>query len=217
MPDVILPALNEAEAVGWVVGRMPPGFRAIVVDNASTDGTADEARRAGATVVHEARQGFGAACWAGLQAATSDVVCFTDCDGSLDPFVLPAFVRYVDEDEADLVVGRRIARRGAWPVHARLANVALAALLRARTGLALADPGPIRVARRSALMELGLTDRRSGWPLEMILRAHLAGWRIHSLPADYLARSGRSKVTGTVRGTVRAVRDMSAVLRTVRQ
>ena len=217
MPDVILPALNEAEAVGWVVGRMPPGFRAIVVDNASTDGTADEARRAGATVVHEARQGFGAACWAGLQAATSDVVCFMDCDGSLDPFVLPAFVRYVDEDEADLVVGRRIARRGAWPVHARLANVALAALLRARTGLALADPGPIRVARRSALMELGLTDRRSGWPLEMILRAHLAGWRIHSLPVDYLARSGRSKVTGTVLGTVRAVRDMSAVLRTVRQ
>lgn len=217
MPDVILPALNEAEAVGWVVGRMPPGFRAIVVDNASTDGTADEARRAGATVVHEARQGFGAACWAGLQAATSDVVCFMDCDGSLDPFVLPAFVRYVDDDEADLVVGRRIARRGAWPVHARLANVALAALLRARTGLALADPGPIRVARRSALMELGLTDRRSGWPLEMILRAHLAGWRIHSLPADYLARSGRSKVTGTVLGTVRAVRDMSAVLRTVRQ
>jgi hypothetical protein len=140
-----------------------------------------------------------------------------DCDGSLDPFVLPAFVRYVDEDEADLVVGRRIARRGAWPVHARLANVALAALLRARTGLALADPGPIRVARRSALLELGLTDRRSGWPLEMILRAHLAGWRIHCLPADYLARSGRSKVTGTVRGTVRAVRDMSAVLRTVRQ
>ena len=217
MPDVILPALNEAEAVGWVVGRMPPGFRAIVVDNASTDGTADEARRAGATVVHEARQGFGAACWAGLQAATSDVVCFMDCDGSLDPFVLPAFVRYVDDDEADLVVGRRIARRGAWPVHARLANVALAALLRARTGLALADPGPIRVARRSALLELGLTDRRSGWPLEMILRAHLAGWRIHSLPADYLARSGRSKVTGTVLGTVRAVRDMSAVLRTVRQ
>lgn len=217
MPDVILPALNEAEAVGWVVGRMPPGFRAIVVDNASTDGTAHEARRAGATVVHEARQGFGAACWAGLQAATSDVVCFMDCDGSLDPFVLPAFVRYVDEDEADLVVGRRIARRGAWPVHARLANVALAALLRARTGLALADPGPIRVARRSALLELGLTDRRSGWPLEMILRAHLAGWRIHSLPADYLARSGRSKVTGTVLGTVRAVRDMSAVLRTVRQ
>lgn len=217
MPDVILPALNEAEAVGWVVGRMPPGFRAIVVDNASTDGTADEARRAGATVVHEARQGFGAACWAGLQAATSDVVCFMDCDGSLDPFVLPAFVRYVDEDEADLVVGRRIARRGAWPVHARLANVALAALLRARTGLALADPGPIRVARRSALLELGLTDRRSGWPLEMILRAHLAGWRIHSLPVDYLARSGRSKVTGTVLGTVRAVRDMSAVLRTVRQ
>lgn len=217
MPDVILPALNEAEAVGWVVGRMPPGFRAIVVDNASTDGTADEARRAGATVVHEARQGFGAACWAGLQAATSDVVCFMDCDGSLDPFVLPAFVRYVDDDEADLVVGRRIARRGAWPVHARLANVALAALLRARTGLALADPGPIRVARRSALLELGLTDRRSGWPLEMILRAHLAGWRIHSLPVDYLARSGRSKVTGTVLGTVRAVRDMSAVLRTVRQ
>ena len=212
MIDVVLPALDEARAVGWVVGRMPAGFRAIVVDNGSTDATAAVARRAGAVVVTESRKGFGAACWTGLQAATSDIVCFMDCDASLDPVALSLLAGYVERDEADLVIGERIARRGAWPLHARLANRVLAAEVRRRTKLPLADLGPMRVTRRETLLALGMSDRRSGWPLEMVLRAAGAGLRLRTVPVEYRERVGRSKVTGTVRGTVRAVIDMSRML-----
>jgi glycosyltransferase involved in cell wall biosynthesis len=211
--DVVLPALDEAAAVGWVLGRMPPGFRAIVVDNGSTDATASIARAAGATVVPEPVKGFGAACWAGLQAASSDVVCFMDCDASLDPVALPLLAGYVERDEADLLIGERIARRGAWPLHARVANRVLAAEVRRRTKLALPDLGPMRAMRRDALLALGMTDRRSGWPLEMVLRAAGAGLRLRTVPVEYHERAGRSKVTGTVRGTARAVIDMSRLLR----
>lgn len=211
--DVILPALNEAAAVAWVVERMPSGFRPIVVDNGSTDETAALAADAGAIVVTEPLRGFGAACWAGLNAATSDIVCFMDCDASLDPFALPVLTAYVDTDEADLVLGERIARRGAWPVHARLANRVLAAEVRRRTKQPLTDLGPMRAARREALLSLDLRDRRSGWPLEMVLLAARAGWRIRTVPVEYAEREGRSKVTGTIRGTLRAVGDMSRLLR----
>jgi glycosyltransferase involved in cell wall biosynthesis len=213
MIDVVLPALDEAGAVAWVVGRMPARFRPIVVDNGSTDATASIARAAGAVVVNEPVEGFGSACWAGLQAATSDIVCFMDCDASLDPVALPLLVGYVERDEADLVIGERIARRGAWPAHARAANRVLAAEVRRRTKLPLGDLGPMRAVRRETLLRLGMTDRRSGWPLEMVLRAAGAGLRLRTVPVEYHARAGRSKVTGTVRGTVRAVRDMSRVLR----
>ena len=213
MPDVVLPALNEAAAVAWVLGRMPTGYRAIVVDNGSTDDTARIAAEMGATVVAEPVRGFGSACWAGLQAATADVVCFMDCDASLDPVALPLVAGYVERDEADLVIGARIAEKGAWPPHARLANRVLAADVRRRTGLRLADIGPMRAARREGLLALDLRDRRSGWPLEMVLRAHHAGWRIRNVPVEYREREGRSKVTGTVRGTIRAVRDMGGLLR----
>ena len=213
MPDVILPALDEAAAIGWVLERMPTGFRPIVVDNGSTDATADLAARAGATVVHEPLRGFGSACWAGLQAATDDVVCFMDCDASLDPISLPHLVAFLERGDADLVIGERIAMKGSWPAHARLANRALAFEVRRRTSVALRDLGPMRVARRDDLLALGLSDRRSGWPLEMVLRASRAGWRIQGVPVAYHERSGRSKVTGTVRGTARAVKDMSRILR----
>jgi len=213
MPDVILPALDEAAAVAWVVGRMPPGYRAIVVDNGSTDDTASLAAAAGATVVHEPVRGFGSACWAGLQAATDDVVCFMDCDASLDPMTLPLVAGYVLRGEADLVIGARIAVRGAWPAHARLANRVLALEVRRRTGLRLPDLGPMRAVGREQLLALGMTDRRSGWPLEMVLRARRAGWAVRSVPVEYTEREGRSKVTGTVRGTVRAVGDMGRLLR----
>lgn len=214
MPDVVLPCLDEAAALPWVLGRLPAGYRAIVADNGSTDGSPRIAAELGATVVIEPRRGFGAACFAGLSTATDEVVCFMDCDGSLDPRDLPLVADPVLGHEADLVLGaRRHTSRRAWPLHARAGNAYLARQLRRRTGHDLTDLGPMRAARREPLLGLGLTDRRSGWPLEMVLRAGAAGWRIDEVPVGYAPRTGRSKVTGTVRGTARAVRDMSAVLR----
>jgi glycosyltransferase involved in cell wall biosynthesis len=210
--DVILPVLDEAAALPAVLGRVPAGHRAIVVDNGSTDGSAQVARRLGALVVSEPTRGFGAACFAGLQAASADVVCFMDADGSLDAGDLPRVVAPVAEGTADLVLGARRATRGAWPAHARAANRLLALELRRRGGVALSDLGPMRAARREALLELGIVDRRFGWPREMVLRAASAGWRIDEVPVPYRPRIGRSKVTGSVRGTARAVRDMARVL-----
>lgn len=212
MPDVILPALDEEEAIGWVLDRIPPGYRPIVVDNESTDATAAIAAARGATVVRETTRGFGSACFAGLLAATDDIVCFMDCDASLDPAALPLLVAYLERDDADLVIGRRIASRGAWPAHARIANKVLAFEVRRRTGLRISDLGPMRAARRVELLGLGVQDRRSGWPLEMVLRAASSGWRIRGVPVEYGERAGRSKVTGTLRGTIHAVGDMSRVL-----
>ncbi|MFI5972551.1 glycosyltransferase family 2 protein [Streptomyces sp. NPDC051452] len=211
--DVVLPCLNEAEALPWVLARIPAGWRAIVVDNGSTDGSAGIARALGATVVREPRRGFGAACHAGLTAATADIVCFCDCDASLDPGLLVPFVGEVRRGVADLVLGRRRPRgRGAWPAHARAGNLVLARMLSRRTGLRLHDLGPLRAARREALLALGLTDRRSGYPLQMVVRAADAGWRVTEHDVPYLPRTGASKVTGTWRGTWQAVRDMSRVL-----
>jgi glycosyltransferase involved in cell wall biosynthesis len=211
--DVVLPCLNEAGALPWVLARIPDGWRALVVDNGSTDGSADLARALGATVVTEPRRGFGAACHAGLTAATADVVCFCDCDASLDPGLLTPFVHEIRAGTADLVLGRRRPQgRGAWPAHARAGNLALARMLRRRTGLGLHDLGPLRAARRERLLTLGLTDRRSGYPLQMVVRAADAGWRITEHDVPYLPRTGASKVTGTWRGTWHAVRDMRRVL-----
>ena len=216
MPDVIIPVLNEAAALPALLAAMPAGYRAIVVDNASTDGSGPLAASLGARVVTEAVPGFGAACWAGLVAADppDGVVCFMDGDGSLDPGDLPAVAGPVLDGAADLVLGaRRLSDWRAWPLHARLANTVLARELRRRTGLSLGDLGPMRAARRDALIGLGIEDRRFGWPLEMVLRAAADGWRITEVPVPYTARVGKSKVTGTVVGTARTVRDMAAVLR----
>jgi glycosyltransferase involved in cell wall biosynthesis len=210
--DVILPALDEAAAITGVLGRVPAGYRAIVVDNGSTDRTAELASRAGALVVVEERRGFGSACWAGLEAAEAEIVCFMDADGSLDAAELPRVVDPVADGRADLVLGARSPSRGAWPVHARLANRLLALELRRRLGIRLSDLGPMRASRRRALLELGVEDRRSGWPLEMVILAARGHWRIQEVEVSYVPRVGRSKVTGTVRGTATAVRDMHKVL-----
>jgi glycosyltransferase involved in cell wall biosynthesis len=210
----VLPVLDEAEAIPSVLASLPEGFRPIVVDNGSTDASADVAVDHGATVVVEPVPGFGAACWAGLQAATSEVVCFMDCDGSFDGADLPALVTPVETGRVDLTLGARRPERGAgWPLHARLANRVLAAYLRRRVGVSVTDLGPMRAVRRVALLGLGIEDRRFGWPLEMVMRAAQADWRIEEVPVGYAPRIGRSKVTGTVRGTVRTVRDMAAVAR----
>jgi hypothetical protein len=136
-----------------------------------------------------------------------------DCDGSCAGTDLPLVADPVVQGRADLVVGARRADRGAWPAHARLANRFLAREVRRRTTLGLRDLGPMRAARRTELLALGLLDRRFGWPLEMVLRAWQAGWRVEQVDVGYAPRVGRSKVTGTVGGTVRAVRDMAQVLR----
>jgi glycosyltransferase involved in cell wall biosynthesis len=211
--DVVLPCLNEAAALPWLLARMPTGYRAIVADNGSTDGSARIAAGHGATVVSVPERGFGAAVHAGLLAATTDIVCVMDADGSFDPADLDIVAAPVRGGSADLMLGwRASAERGAWPAHARLANTVLAAELRRRAGVALRDLGPMRAAHRDDLLALGLRDRRFGYPLEMVLRAAAAGWRIAEAPVPYYPRTGKSKVTGTVRGTLRAVRDMRRVL-----
>jgi glycosyltransferase involved in cell wall biosynthesis len=211
--DVVLPVLDEAEALPVVLEAIPSGFRALVVDNGSSDGSGELAAALGARVVHESRRGFGAACFAGLTAADTDVVCFMDCDGSLDPADLEAVTAPVLSGVADLSLGARRPERNAFPLHARVANRALSLELRRRTGAPLTDLGPMRAARREPLLALGIRDRRFGWPLEMVLRAAAAGWRIHEVEVGYRPRVGRSKVTGTAIGTLRAVRDMAAALR----
>lgn len=213
MIDVILPVLDEALALPWVLERMPADARPIVVDNGSTDGSADIARALGATVVTETTRGFGAACFTGLKAADHDIVSFMDCDASLDPGDLWRVAGPVREDRADLMLGKRIAEPGAWPVHARWGNRVIAAAIGRRVGLRLADLGPMRAMRREGVLELGLRDRRFGWPFEMVLAAGAAGWRIAETPVPYRARAGTSKVTGTVRGTGRALRDLARVMR----
>jgi glycosyltransferase involved in cell wall biosynthesis len=217
MTDVVLPCLNEAPALPRLLSRLPQGYRAIVADNGSTDGSADVARAYGAEVVSVPQPGYGAAVHAGIVAAdpVDGIVCVLDADGSFDPADLPRLAAPVRAGVAELVVGRRRpTSRDAWPVHARIGNAVLAHRLRRTTGLSVHDIGPIRAARRSGLLALGLRDRRFGYPLELLIAAGRAGWRVTEVDVAYHRRAAgtRSKVSGTVRGTARAIHDMSAVL-----
>jgi glycosyltransferase involved in cell wall biosynthesis len=216
--DVVMPCLNEAGALPWLLERLPAGYRAIVVDNGSSDGSAEVAAAGGATVVHEARRGFGAAAHAGLLHATAPIVAFCDADASMDPRDLPLVVDPVAAGEADLVLGRRRpTAAGSWPIHARVANTTLSWRLRRITGVNIYDLGPMRAAHREDLLSLDLQDRRSGYPLEVFLKAADRGWRIREVDTPYSPRVGRSKVTGTVRGTLQAIGDMSRLLKDARK
>jgi cellulose synthase/poly-beta-1,6-N-acetylglucosamine synthase-like glycosyltransferase len=213
--EVILPCLNEAQALLWVLGRMPPELRPIVVDNGSTDGSVQVALDHGVTVVHAPQRGYGAACHAGLLVAAAPVVAVMDADATLDPQQVDRVVAPILDGTADLVIGRRCpATAAAFPWPLRLANRELCRRVRRRTGFQLGDLGPMRAARREALLGLQLRDRRSGYPAETVVRAADAGWRIVEAGVDYLPRQGRSKVTGSPLGAWRAVRDMNAALRT---
>src|SRR5580692_8566115 len=214
--DVVLPCLNEAGALPWVLSRMPLGYRPVVADNGSTDESAPVAASFGAHVVYVPQRGFGAACHAGLLAATSDIVCVMDADASFDPGDLPAVADPVRAGQADLMLGRRAVQgKGAWPLHARIGNRVLAAELRRRIGVPVQDLGPMRAARREALLALPMSDRRFGFPLEMVVRAAQSSWRIVKTDVPYYPRTGKSKVTGTLGGTVRTVRDMRRVLASI--
>ncbi|MCY1136719.1 glycosyltransferase family 2 protein [Actinoplanes sp. Pm04-4] len=217
MTDVVLPCLNEAPALPWLLSRLPEGYRAIVADNGSTDGTAGVARDHGASVITVPSPGYGAAVHAGILASApaDGVVCVMDADGSFDPADLPRLAGPVRTGRVRLAVARRrpVTRR-AWPPHARLGNAVLARRLRRGTGLDVHDIGPMRAVRRDDVLALGLRDRRFGYPLELLIAAARAGWTVAEVDVAYHPRAAgtKSKVSGTVRGTLRAVRDMSAVL-----
>jgi glycosyltransferase involved in cell wall biosynthesis len=212
--EIILPCLDEADALPAVLASLPVGWPVLVVDNGSTDDTAAVAAALGARVVGEPRRGYGAAVHTGLAAADGELVAVLDGDGSLDAAVLPAMAAAVAGGGADLAVGRRRPQsRGVWPWHARAGNALIAALLR-RRGVPVHDVAPIRVARRAGLLGLAVADRGFGYPLELLLRAGAAGWRIVEVPVPYRARAGgRSKVSGSLRGTLCAGRDMLGLLR----
>jgi len=215
MPDVtvVLPCLNEAASLPGVLAALPDGYRALVVDNNSTDDTADVARRHGAELVAEQRPGYGSAVHAGVMAATTDIVAVIDADGSLDPRELPALVDELDRG-ADMAIGRRRAVNGLrWPWHARLGTAAVCWRLRTRYGLPVHDIAPMRVVRREALLALGVTDRRFGYPLELLVRAAQAGWRVVERDVAYGPRTGgKSKVSGSIRGSFVAALDFWRVI-----
>jgi glycosyltransferase involved in cell wall biosynthesis len=217
MPDcpvtVVLPCMNEAESLPGVLAAMPDGYRPLVVDNNSTDGTAEVARRHGADVVTETRPGYGSAVHAGVVAARTPIVAVLDADGSLDPADLPTLVDDLDRG-ADMAIGRRRAVDGVrWPWHARLGTAAVCWRLRQRHGLPVHDIAPMRVVRREALLDLGVNDRRSGYPLELLVRAAAAGWQVVERDVDYGPRTGgKSKVSGSLRGSVVAALDFWRVI-----
>ncbi|MBX7435057.1 glycosyltransferase family 2 protein [Mycobacterium sp. Y57] len=210
---VVLPCLDEAASLPGVLAALPGGYRALVVDNNSTDGTADVARAHGADVVAESRPGYGSAVHAGVLAAATPIVAVLDADGSLDPGELPGLVDDVERG-ADLAIGRRRPVPGlTWPWHARLGTAAVCWRLRTRHGLQVHDIAPMRVARREALLGLGVADRRSGYPLELLVRAAQAGWSVTERDVAYGPRTGgTSKVSGSVRGSAIAAYDFWRVI-----
>lgn len=214
--DIIFPCLNERAALPAVFEAVPAQYQIILVDNGSTDASGDLARQLGAIVVIEQRKGYGAAVHAGLIAATSAVVAVMDCDGSLDPAQLPALVAAVVQGKCDLATGRRRpTQTRSWPWHARLGNRLLAIVLSSSVrNLSVTDLGPVRVGRRLDLLALKVTDRRSGYPVETLIKAAKAGWRIKEFDLTYRRRTAgtKSKVSGSIRGTIIATWDILRIV-----
>lgn len=212
---LILPCRDEAAALPGVLATVPAGLAVIVVDNGSSDDTADVARRLGARVVAEPAPGYGAAVHAGILAVTTEYVAVMDGDGSFDARDLLPLLDDVVAGRATMAVGRRRpVRRAVWPWHARLGNRLVVAWLRRSARLPVHDIAPMRVCRRADLLALGVHDRRFGYPVELLHKATLAGWRLTEHDVAYHPRAAgtRSKVSGSVRGTARAARDFWRVL-----
>lgn len=214
--DIVIPCRDEAAALPSVLADVPAGFRAIVVDNGSTDGTAEVAVRLGAMVVPEDQPGYGAAVHAGVLAATAPYVAVIDGDDSLPLDVLPRMLAAVRDGSATMAVGRRRPiGRGVWPWHARSGTKVLATWLRHSTQLGIHDIAPVRVCRRADLLALEVQDRRFGYPLELMRKAAAAGWTVREFDVDYRPRAAgtKSKVSGSVRGTLRTMRDFARAAR----
>jgi glycosyltransferase involved in cell wall biosynthesis len=204
----VIPALDEAAVIGDVVRAVPAGVvsEIIVVDNGSTDATAAVAASAGARVVAEPRRGYGAACWAGVSALGPGVavVAFLDGDGSQDPAELPRVLAPVLAGGADLALGIRRTPAG-HPLHATLGTRLVARYVSWRFGVRVRDLPPFRAIRVALLRRLGMRDRAFGWPVEMVVKAAAVGARIAEVEVTHgERRGGRSKVSGTVRGSVKA-------------
>jgi glycosyltransferase involved in cell wall biosynthesis len=213
--DLVLPCHDEAGALPGVLAQVPPGFSVIVVDNGSQDATPDVARGHGARVVSEPRLGYGAAVQAGVEAATAEYVAVMDGDGSFDPAELPALLAAVAGGRCEMALGRRRpVSPGVWPWHARLGNALVVWWLRRSVGFAVHDLAPMRVCRRRLLLDLDVRDRRFGYPLELLRKATLAGWRLEEHDISYHPRAAGtvSKVSGSLRGTTRTARDFWKVL-----
>ncbi|GAA0975512.1 putative glycosyltransferase [Nocardioides aquaticus] len=213
--DLVLPCRDEGPALRSLLPRVPADFAVVVSDNGSRDGTAEIARGLGALVVSESRPGYGAAVHTGLLAATHEYVAFMDGDGSFDPAELLPLLEDVRSGRADLAVGRRRpVRSGVWPWHARAGNALIVAWLRRRIKMDAHDIAPMRVCRRQALLDLDVQDRRFGYPVEMLQKATMAGWRVSERDVGYHPRAEgtKSKVSGSVKGTLRTARDFWRVL-----
>ncbi len=224
VPDiaVIIPAFNEAEAIAKVIADIPRGLvsEVVVVNNNSTDATAERARSAGATVVYEARQGYGSACLAGIDYLRAkpvderpEIIVFLDGDYSDYPEEMTSLVKPVMAGECDLAIGARVRRgKGAMPGHQRFGNQFVTALIRLFYGVKFTDLGPFRAIRFDRLLGLGMQDQTYGWTVEMQVKAVKQGLRICEVPVSYRARIGRSKISGGLGSSLRAGRRMIATI-----
>ncbi len=208
--SVVIPTHNEAQSIGRVLADLPADVvtEVLVVDSNSTDGTPEIASRMGARILREPRRGYGRACLTGLAEASSpDIVVFLDGDYSDRPAELPLLLAPILDGRADITLGSRLGKQsipGALPWHAAFGNQLAAFLIRLLYGLRLSDLGPFRAARADVLRQLELQENTYGWAVEMILKGTLAGFRVVEVPVSYYPRIGKSKISGTLRGTVGA-------------
>jgi glycosyltransferase involved in cell wall biosynthesis len=208
--SVIIPTHNEALAIGRVLADLPSSLvsEVIVVDSNSNDGTPEIAAKMGARVIREPRRGYGQACLTGLVASESpDVVVFLDGDYSDRPSELPLLLAPIADGRADITLGSRLREprsAGALPWHQVLGNRLAAGLIRLLYGLQITDLGPFRAGRADVLRALALEQATYGWAVEMILKGALAGYRVIEVPVSYYPRIGKSKISGTLKGTIGA-------------